>query len=66
VYDMKTGTTQLVSIASDGTHGNGYSYLPSISADGCFLAFASNATNLVERDTNGSYDIFVRDLCMSK
>jgi Tol biopolymer transport system component len=59
VYDMKTGTTQLVSIASDGTHGNGYSYLPSISADGCFLAFASNATNLVEGDTNGSYDIFV-------
>jgi Tol biopolymer transport system component len=66
VYGMKTGKTQLVSIASDGTHGNGYSYLPSISADGCFLAFASNATNLVEGDTNGSYDIFVRDLCTSK
>jgi Tol biopolymer transport system component len=66
VHDMKTGQTQFVSIASDGTHGNGYSYMLSISADGRYLAFASNATNLVEGDTNGYYDIFVRDLGMSK
>jgi Tol biopolymer transport system component len=40
----------------------GGSSSPSISADGRFVAFASNASNLVERDTNGKTDVFVRDL----
>jgi Tol biopolymer transport system component len=66
VHDMKTGQTQLVSIARVGVQGCGYSYMSSISADGRYLAFASNATNLVEGDTNGYYDIFVRNLGTSK
>ncbi|NQT18208.1 MAG: PD40 domain-containing protein [Planctomycetes bacterium] len=54
-------TTERVSVASDGTEGNGNSYLPSTSADGRFVAFYSNASNLVEGDANGDYDVFVHD-----
>jgi Tol biopolymer transport system component len=61
VHDRRTGRTRLVSAASDGTAGNGESYSPSISADGRFVAFASEATNLVRGDTNGAVDIFVHD-----
>jgi len=50
-----------VSIASDGTQGNGFSYAPDISADGRYVTFTSNASNLVEGDTNGGTDIFVHD-----
>jgi Tol biopolymer transport system component len=35
---------------------------PSISANGRYVAFFSDATNLVPHDTNGVGDIFVRDL----
>jgi Tol biopolymer transport system component len=66
VHDMKTGLTQLVSIARVGAQGCGYSYMSSMSPDGRYLAFASNATNLVEGDTNGFTDIFVIDLWASK
>jgi Tol biopolymer transport system component len=55
------GTTIRVSVASGGTQGNGHSYHPSISADGRYVAFASNASNLVSGDTNGASDIFVHD-----
>jgi len=41
--------------------GNGTSYTPAISRDGRFVAFASDATNLVAGDTNGKRDIFIRD-----
>ena len=34
---------------------------PTISADGRFVAFWSNATNLVADDTNGKYDAFLFD-----
>lgn len=61
VHDRETGQTTLVSAASDGTPGNGYSYSPAISADGHFVAFWSAASNLVNGDTNGSDDIFVHD-----
>jgi Tol biopolymer transport system component len=62
VHDRRTGRTILVSAASDGRPGNGNSYSPAISADGRYVAFASEATNLVRADTNGSTDIFVHDL----
>jgi len=51
-----------VSVSSGGVQGNHDSYRPSISADGRYVAFASQATNLVVGDTNGVADIFVRDL----
>jgi Tol biopolymer transport system component len=65
VHDRMTGVTERVSVASDGTQGNGGSPgFPdpiSISADGRFVAFGSDATNLVSGDTNGVGDIFVHD-----
>jgi Tol biopolymer transport system component len=61
IHDRTTGQTSRVSIASDGTQGNSNSTGPSISADGRYVAFSSNAVNLVTRDTNGDEDIFVHD-----
>jgi Tol biopolymer transport system component len=61
VHDRVTGETTCVSIASNGIQGNDYSYGSSISADGRYVAFASNATNLSEGDTNGVEDVFVHD-----
>jgi Ca2+-binding RTX toxin-like protein len=62
VKDLQTGTTKRISVASDGTQGNDYSLNPSISADGSYVAFESDANNLVSGDTNNSPDIFVYDL----
>jgi Tol biopolymer transport system component len=61
VRDRWSGTTERVSVASTGTQGNHSSGLPSISADGRFVAFSSSATNLVNGDTNGEDDVFVHD-----
>jgi hypothetical protein len=48
--------------SSIGTQAKGHSETSSVSADGRFLAFASTATNLVDGDTNGQEDVFLRDL----
>ena len=61
VRDTQTGTTTRVSVANDGSQGNGMSSLASISGDGRYVAFYSGATNLVAGDTNGVWDVFVRD-----
>ncbi len=53
--------TTRVSVASDGTEGNGHSADPSISVDGRYVAFWSRASNLVPGDTNEMWDVFVRD-----
>jgi WD40 repeat protein len=53
--------TLRVSIRSSHGQGDGNSVLPAVSADGAFVAFVSNATNLVASDTNGVYDVFIRD-----
>jgi len=65
VYDRVAGTAQIASVKIGGGTGNGQSYNARISADGRFVAFASDASNLVTGDTNGARDIFVRDLCVS-
>ncbi len=49
------------SVAANGVQGNNWSFATAISADGRFVAFSSVASNLVPGDTNGRYDIFVRD-----
>ena len=64
VRDLVDGTTTLVSVDSGGLPGNGGSYDPSISADGRYVSFTSAASNLVAGDTNGAFDIFVRDLTL--
>jgi len=62
VRDRAKGTTTLVSISSAGAHANGPSRQPALSANGRFVAFRSDASNLVSDDTNGTGDIFVHDL----
>ncbi len=61
VHDRETGVTELVSKASDGNQGNGPSNVPSISADGRYVAFESFASNLVPSDSNTASDVFVHD-----
>jgi Tol biopolymer transport system component len=51
-----------VSAATDGGAANAFTGFPSISTDGRFIAFESDASNLVPNDTNGLEDAFVRDL----
>jgi Tol biopolymer transport system component len=66
VRDLRTGTTRLVSVASDGTQANGSSFTPSISADGNVIAFRSDATDLVPNDTEGHTDVFVHTMSTGK
>lgn len=61
VHDRLTGATERVSVAADGSQGNGSSESPDISADGRFVAFQSRASNLVTGDTNRFQDVFVHD-----
>ena len=61
VRDRDAGTTERVSVTSTGVEVNGNSYAASISADGRFVAFMSEATDLVADDTNGQSDVFVHD-----
>ncbi len=64
VHDLQTRTTKLVSVNVAGTGaGNRLSFDPVISADGRYIAFSSQATNLVTLpDTNDFPDVFVRDM----
>jgi hypothetical protein len=59
VYDRVNDVTERVSIAFDGSEANSSSFIASLSGDGEYIAFTSNATNLVLSDTNGSNDMFV-------
>jgi Tol biopolymer transport system component len=62
--DRVAGTTERVSIASDGAEGNDHSMYGGVSDDGRFSAFFSDANNLVPNDTNGASDLFLRDRTM--
>lgn len=64
VRDRRTGRTTRVSLDSRGRQTNSASESsgPAISAHGRFVAFTSNASNLVPHDTNELPDVFVRDL----
>src|SRR4051812_9983776 len=61
VHDRRTGRTERVSVSSRGEQGDSDSFRSEISGDGRFVAFASDATNLVASDTSGVRDIFVHD-----
>jgi Periplasmic component of the Tol biopolymer transport system len=63
VRDWWAGTTTRVNVSSDGgQQADDFSFGAAISADGRYVVFGSVASNLVPGDTNGTYDIFVRDL----
>jgi len=59
----ETGMTTRVSVSSDEVQANkgGADFGPALSSSGRYVAFASDATNLVAHDTNGCSDVFVRD-----
>ena len=60
--DRQTGTTTRINITSTGQQGNGFSATrPGISADGRYVAFGSDATNLVPNVTSGLTNVYVRD-----
>ena len=61
VHDRDTGVTERVSLDSAGAETNGGSIRPSLSANGRFVGFESDADNLVPGDTNGVKDVFVHD-----
>ena len=58
VHNTVTGEIALVSIADDGTQGDGSSENASISGDGQYIAYDSAATTLVTGDANGFKDVF--------
>jgi Tol biopolymer transport system component len=62
--DLKTSTTTLISRAGGGAGaiGDGESSEPSISADGRYVAFTSEAGNLVPGAPRPGAGIYVRDL----
>ena len=67
VRDRRSGTTERVSVGLKGAQGDGDSNVLGISTDvaisddGRYVAFKSEATNLVRGDRNGLTDVFVRD-----
>ncbi|MGN6386155.1 MAG: TolB family protein, partial [Verrucomicrobiota bacterium] len=63
LQDSITGSNQLVSLSKEGTFLAKSSYTPSLSKDGRYLAFVSEALNVAEiTDFNSASDVFVRDL----
>jgi len=61
LFDRTSGDTRRVSVASDGAQARGASSEPRLSGDGRFVAFTSDAPNLVDGDTNRNSDVFVHD-----
>ncbi len=63
VWDRLGLSNVLVSVGTDGLPARGgASISPQLSADGRYVLFVSSATNLITTDTNGQYDVFLRDL----
>jgi Tol biopolymer transport system component len=61
VHDRRTGKTERVSVSSRGDQGDEDSFGGQLTPDGRFVAFISDATNLVPGDRNAATDVFVRD-----
>jgi Tol biopolymer transport system component len=62
VRDLTSGSIVLVSANGLNAGGNDHSTLPSVSSNGLWIAFESEASDLVSNDTNGVVDVFVRDV----
>ncbi len=70
LHDLEKGTTECISQSYDGKEANGYSYQPTITPDGRWIAYWSDATNLTP-EINGScqsndldtrcFDIYIYD-----
>jgi TolB protein len=68
VKDLSTGNVTLVSVASNGHEGDDRSYEPHISGNGRFVAFTSEADDLVPGDTHGTGvpDAYLHDLATGR
>ena len=66
VRDLTANTTQRVSVTPANADANGLSQSPRLSADGRWLAFDSQANNLVSGDGNSQADVFLRDRATNK
>jgi hypothetical protein len=62
VRNLATGSATDISVAPDGSPANSRSLGVELSSTGRFAAFQSDASNLVDGDTNSATDVFVRDL----
>lgn len=60
-YDTTTGELERISISDSGGNTNGFNFWPAITPDGSQVAFTSSASNLGPTDTNGQYDVYVRN-----
>lgn len=61
LYQVVDKTIERVSLTWDGKQANGNSYRASVSSDGRYIAYASDASNLVQYDYNGVRDVFIYD-----
>lgn len=61
VHDRLTATTTRASVGNGGVEGNNGSFAASVSSDGRYIAFESASSNFALTDTNGTFDVFVRD-----
>lgn len=61
LYDRLTNTTTKLTYGFDGSPTNGSSFHAALSGDGSYITFDSDATNLVNDDTNLVKDVFVYD-----
>ncbi|MBY0277111.1 hypothetical protein K2Z84_17395 [Candidatus Binatia bacterium] len=61
LHDLRTGAVERVSVGESGAQADRASIFPSLSKGARYVAFESDATNLVSGDGNGEHDIFVRD-----
>ena len=61
LHDTLTSTTVRISLAPGGGQANEYSAMPAISGDGRWIAYLSQASNLVAGDTNLLTDVFLWD-----
>lgn len=59
--DRDTGTTERLVVSGDGTQGDKGSWGGALTPDARFAVFQSESTNLVPGDTNGAWDVFLRD-----
>ncbi len=60
--DRNSGATVLVTFAKSGVPSVAGGFAPTVSADGRFVAFTSTGSDFVDGDTNGTLDVFLRDM----
>lgn len=60
--DLTSGDVSLVSTSDAGVNGNGFSLGPDLTDTGSKVSFYSAATNLDPGDTDGVFDVYVKDV----